>query len=280
MFKIALLVNTTAKGATAIFIACFLLLIAGRIIYKNVSLSKQHILPPLLPIEKFENGKIRVKYPVDFTLVLVGDSMTEALGNSVELRENLKKYYPGKTFEVLNYGFGSTNILSLPKTLEETTFYRRDFRPILEIEFDLILIESFGHNPLSEYPLEDGLKKQEEVLGKALEIIKKENPKAKTIFITPLAPSKKNYAKLQVELSADQRKIWVEERENYIKNHIKFARDHNLPIINIFEKSLNWGGKVNMDYIRKEDYIHPSPKGIIFISKEIARFIYENKILE
>ena len=45
-------------------------------------------------------GKPKVKYPQDYTIVLLGDSMTETLGNSVELKQFLSAHYSGKTFEV------------------------------------------------------------------------------------------------------------------------------------------------------------------------------------
>lgn len=226
-----------------------------------------------------EYGRDKVKYPVDFLIVLVGDSMTQYLGNSVELREYLRKYYPNKTFDILNYGFGATSILSLPSRLESETFYERTFRPILDIDFDLILIESFGHNPLSEYPLEEGFKKQEEALDKALELINKYNPDSKIAFVATLAPNKKVYAYRQVDLDETSRENWANERIAYIKNHIKYANDHHIPVINIFEKSLDSSGDSNLEYINDRDYIHPSPKGIYFISKEMADFIHQNKLL-
>jgi len=119
---------------------------------------------------------------------MVGDSMTEYLGNSDEIRANLKKYYPDKSVEVLNYGFGSTNILSLQERLEKKTFFNREFRPILDIDFDLILIESFGNNPLSQFPLSEGLQKQNEALDKIVESIKSGNPRAKIAFVATIAP--------------------------------------------------------------------------------------------
>lgn len=225
------------------------------------------------------NGKEKVKYPQDYTLVLVGDSMTEYLGNSDELRAYLKEYYPGKTFEVLNYGFGSTNILSVEKRLTEKTFYTREFRPILDIAFDLILVESFGNNPLSEYPLEEGLQIQTEALDTVVRLIRQENPAAKIVFIATISPNKKVYAYRKVDLSDEQREKWVGERVAYIKNHIEYAVSHNIPIVNIFEKSLNEDDDGNMEYISDTDYIHPSPNGVKFISKEIADFIFKNKIL-
>ncbi len=223
--------------------------------------------------------KTKVKYPEDYTIVLVGDSMTEKLGNSDELRGYLHKYYPNKTFEVLNYGFGSTNILSVPDRLVSETFHGRTFRPILDIDFNLILVESFGHNPLSEFPLEEGLKKQTEALDKIVESIKNSNPKGKIVFVTTISPNKKRYGEGQVDLTPEKRLEWANERIAYIKNHMEYAKSHNIPLINIFDKSLNPDGDGNIDYINSIDFIHPSPSGVYLISEEIAKFIFENKIL-
>lgn len=225
------------------------------------------------------NGREKVKYPQDYTLVLVGDSMTEYLGNSDELRAYLKEYYPRNSFEVLNYGFGSTNILSVEKRLTQNSFYSREFRPILDIAFDLILIESFGHNPLSQFPLDVGLKKQREALDKIVELIKKENPSSKILFVATISPNKKVYAYRKVDLSDEDREKWANERIAYIKNHIEYALSHNIPLVNIYEKSLNEEGDGNLEYISDTDYIHPSPNGVRFISREIADFIFKNRIL-
>lgn len=224
-----------------------------------------------------KNSK-QVKYPQDYTLVLVGDSMTQILGNCDELKADLKKYYPKKSFECLNYGFGSTNILSLQERLEKETFFERKFRPVTEIDFDVILVESFGHNPLSKYPLEEGLKKQTEALQEAFTTLKRTNPRAKILFMATIAPSIKKYGLGQVNLSAEKRGEWAREREAYIKNHINFAQTNNIPLINIYQKSLK-DGDLNLDLVSSSDYIHPSPTGVYFISQEIADFLYNNKIL-
>src|SRR5690349_12055967 len=68
-----------------------------------------------------ESGKI--KYPHDYTFVILGDSMTETLGNSDELKGYLNQSYPDKTFEVLNYGYGSTSILSAKERLTQVTHH-------------------------------------------------------------------------------------------------------------------------------------------------------------
>lgn len=230
------------------------------------------------------------KKGLDYTLVFVGDSMTEYLGNFDELKNYLSKYYPNKpwdyfpsekkNFLLLNYGFGSTNILSVPDRLEKLTDHAgRGFQPINDIGFDLIFIESFGYNPLSTLPLSEGLKKQTETLDKIINIISQKHPKSKVIFIATIAPNKDWFGSGVLNLQPDQKAAWVSERIAYIKNHIEYAKTHNIPLINIYEKSLDDKGDGNIDYINGNDFIHPSPTGIYFISGQIADFIYSNKLL-
>ena len=217
--------------------------------------------------------------PPDYLIILVGDSMTEYIGNSTELRGYLSEYYPGKTLDVYNYGFGSTNIQTVPYRLTQWTNRDRPYQPILDIDFDLIIIESFGHNPLSEYPREEGLRKQDQTLEEIVKLIKDRRPNAKIAFLTTISPNSKTYAHGVADLTPEARKIWVEERIAFIKNHAEFAKSRNIPLINVFEKSLNSSGDGDLQYIEDKNYIHPSPKGIILIQREIADFIYTNKLL-
>lgn len=238
-----------------------LILLLGLAIYFFVS-SKVEKQSPAAPQIINVGGLPKVKYPQDYTIVLLGDSMTETLGNSVELKEFLSSHYPGKTFEVLNYGFGATNILSVMDRITKETDHGRKFRPISEIEYDLILLESFGQNPLSEYGLGEGLKRQSEELDKIADKLKATNPEGKIVFVATISPNKRIFAKNQVDLSDEKRIEWVDERIAYIKNHIAYANSHNIPVINIFEKSRLDNGDGNPDYI----------------SREIADFIYLNNI--
>ncbi len=249
---------------------------------KALSHNKPNVLSPHTSVTQaspqiLPNNK--VKYPQDFTFVLVGDSMTATLGNSDELRMYMKKYYYNKSFEFLNYGFGSTNILSVEQRLTQKTQYYREYRPILDIDFDLILIESFGNNPLSQYPLDEGLKIQTQTLDKIVSLIKNSNPRAVIVFVATIAPNSKKYGEGQVELSPEKRAEWAAERTAYIKNHIAYAQSHNIPLVNVYQKSL-LNGDGNLEYLDKTNYIHRSPSGVYFISHEIADFIYQNKILD
>lgn len=212
-----------------------------------------------------------------YTFVFVGDSMTEYLGSFDELKADLKKYLPGKNFLLLNYGFSSTNILSVPDRLIKLSDHNgRGYQPINDIAFDLIFIESFGYNPLSESSLEEGLKKQSETLEQIVNIIAQKHPKSTIVFIATIAPNKDYFGGGALNLLPEQKEKWVNERISYIKNHIDFARSHNIPLINIYEKSLDEKGMGKIDYINSTDYLHPSPTGIYFISGQIAKFIQGN----
>ncbi|MBI2337711.1 SGNH/GDSL hydrolase family protein [Candidatus Daviesbacteria bacterium] len=229
-----------------------------------------------IPERKTTLGITQSKNP-NPTIVFVGDSMTEYLGNFDELRGYLKKFFPDKKFLLLNYGFGSTNILSVLDRLERDSDHAgRIFQAINNIPFDLILIESFGHNPLSEYPLEEGLKLQEEALDKIIASITQKHPKSSIVFVATIAPNNERYAEGTTNLTDEKRREWAEERVSYIKNHIKYAKIHNIPLVNIYEQSLDKNGTGNIDYINSNDFIHPSPTGVYFISEKIAKFLYQN----
>lgn len=250
-----------------------ILLVALAYVYSNY-LSKPYFLQnqfnPLPLAEVLKPDQVP-----DYQIVMIGDSMTESLGNNDELRAYLKKYYPDKTFLVLNYGYGATNILSVPERLEKETIHGRKFQPILDIPFDIIILESFGHNPLSDYPLEEGLEKQNETLDYIVKKIRDTHPNAKLILMATIAPNSKKYGGDGLDLTPEKRAAWANERKQYIKNHIKYAKDHQIPLINVYQKSLNKDGDGDLNYIETKSYIHPSPLGLYLIGEEVAKVVKE-----
>lgn len=229
-------------------------------------------------IDRYEPPQIATAS--SYTVIVVGDSMVEALGpNFDELRRILSGYYPERVFGLFNYGFGATNILSLPERLQQKTSYLgQEFPAIFGREFDVIIIESFGHNPLSNLPLFEGLAKQTETLDNAVADIVALKPKSLIVFLATIAPSVTHYGKGVVNLTQEQRDQWVAERRFYIENHINYAKRHNIPLINVYEKTLDKNGQAVLKYINKSDYIHPSAEGIRLISQEIADF-FKNGVL-
>lgn len=222
-----------------------------------------------------------IKPKKDYSIVLVGDSMTDYLGSSgSEIQKYLKPYYPNKDIKITNFSVGSTNITTLPDRLQNLTNYNGKIsESILNTKFDLIIIESFGHNPLRDVKLEDGLKKHNEILDQARKMIKDRQPEARIILLATIAPHISRYAEGIANLSTDERKKWAKERAGYIKNHIEYAKKNNLPLINVYEKSLDSEEGGNIDLINTGDFIHPSVTGVDFISKEIADFVFNSRLL-
>ena len=220
-----------------------------------------------------------IKKSRSYRTIIVGDSIIRTLGlNANVLREYLIEYYPESEFVNYNYGYGATNVMSLPERLNEKTVYLEETNPaILKQGFELIIIESFAFNPLSEYPPEEGLVKQTEILEESVRSILKEKPNAALVFMTPIAPSVGEFGKGVVELSPEQRGFWANERIAYVDNHRKFAEGKGIPVIDVYKASLKPNGAVDLKYV-SNDFIHPSEEGIKLISREIADFIYENKI--
>ncbi len=221
-----------------------------------------------------------------YTIFMIGDSMTLALGphggtfsefinNSLYKKDNIY-------ILIDNYAKGSTNILSVNDQLtQKTTYWDSTFEPLLSRDFDLILIESFGYNPLSfAGSVEEGIKKQNKALDDLMTKLIITRPNTRILFVATIAPSRENYAKkVLLNVPTADRVKQAEERMAYIKNHIDYAKAHNIPVVNVYEKSLNAAGDGDLKYINPDDFIHPSFEGVDLIGHEIANFIYNNQIL-
>jgi lysophospholipase L1-like esterase len=221
-----------------------------------------------------------------YTIFMVGDSMTELLGpHGGKLSEFLNTLYqstPGNQRIVIdNYATGSTNLLGLKDAMNQSKSIENGvLEPLLSKPFDILLIESFGYNPLSQLGVEEGLKKQTQLLNELMTLLTNKYPDSAIIFVATIAPNKATYGQESSPgNTVAQRTAQAEERSAYIKNHMTYAQEHDIPLIDIYTKSLTPQGDGNLLYINPGDHIHPSAAGIDFISNEIANFIYEQEIL-
>ncbi|HTK03699.1 MAG TPA: GDSL-type esterase/lipase family protein [Alphaproteobacteria bacterium] len=268
------------KGFVSILILVLVLIIAGIYFlypHKTKDITKTAIPTPTPYQFPYKNPEI-IKNQ-SYRTILVGDSIVNSLGvNANILRLDLIKYYPDSEFVNYNYGYPSSNVLDLYKRLTEGTQNGpTDNQAILTQQFEFIVIESFGNNPLSQFPLAEGLQKQNDELEKSVREILKERPNAALAFMTPIALDPVNYAKGSRDLSPEVRKQWVAERVAYIDNHRKFAEEKGIPVIDVYKASLKADGTVDKSYI-SNDFIHPSEKGVELISQTIADYIFNNKI--
>lgn len=265
-----------------LIIGAAIVITGGLILSKNITKKTDALTAntiatekPVTKIENYEQPTITEKDA--YTVIFVGDSMTEALGENFDiLRQKLAVSKPDKVFGLFNYGFGSTSILTLNQRLKENTEYNgRQFEAILDREFEVIIIESFGHNPLSNLPLNEGLKEQEKALDEAVLGLVKEKPGSLIVFLASVSPSREYYGAGQVDLSPEVRAEWADERRAYMENFITYAKNHNIPVINVYEKSMDENRVTNLDYVSKTDYIHPSSTGVELISSEVDKFLSE-----
>ncbi len=221
-----------------------------------------------------------------YGIAMIGDSMMAALGphggGLSDYMNSLYKKSPDDPQRIIidNYS-KSSNILAVGDQLtKKVTIDPYTFGPLLSLNYDLILVESYGYNPLSQFGIEEGLKRQNEALDGLMETLMKEHPDAEIVFVATIAPNKQNYARAtQPNYSAEERAKGAEERMSYIKNHIEYAKRYNIPLIDIYGKSLTDNGDGNLAYINPNDDIHPSFEGVDYIGREIGNFIHERKIL-
>lgn len=210
-----------------------------------------------------------------YTIVLLGDSMTSALGPYAdELRSIIKSRYPAIDLIIENKSAPSSNIASLQDVLLGTT------DPLILKPVDIIVIESFGNNPLSYMGRVEGLNVANESLTAAMKIIVREQPSALVVFLASLAPSHTMYGVGAVDLSPAQRDEWATERDMYIENHLTFAKDHNIPYVDVYHLTKDKKGSGLLKYLSPGDYIHPSQAGVLFIQQQLAKYFIDAKIFE
>lgn len=240
---------------------------------------RQKIVPTPTPFTSYSVPTIQSKDGA--TILFVGDSMTLALGpHPYKLSVLLNEQFD-KGFAIDNYSVGSVSILSLEELLtKKTQINGLTEKPAIEREFDILVIESFGHNPLSQFPVEEGLRIQEDILDKTMVWLIKEHPQAVIIFLATFAPDEENYAQGAVGLSSESSRDFSVERKMYIENFISYARQHNIPLLNMYEQSYNPDGSFRRELITQLDNIHPSQIGIELIQQKMFEYIVDNQFLK
>ncbi len=236
---------------------------------------------PFIPFTTYKKPTLTKSERYD--IYLIGDSMTHAFGPRGGIFSDLlTEQFPGTFFEVSNYAEANQSILLLPNRLKEEVQADHDLRlkPILSGNPDpnLIIIESFGYNPLSQLGREEGLKKQEEILTEVMTTLANRYPGAIIMFLATIAPDKKTYGMSVTGSDANGRWAQAEERIEFITNHIEYAREHNIPVIDTFSASLDQEGDGDTIYINPDDDIHPSAEGLAHMARIMVKRITEEKI--
>lgn len=280
--------NSRQKKNLKRFLIALVLIVLGGIIYyfftspkmlPNLQVHAPNVSPTITPFTIYKKPVLK---PSDrYDIFLIGDSMMHAFGpRGGHFNETLSQTYPDKFFEIVNYAEANQSILLLPDRLNQEVQADHDLllQPILKGNPELIIIESFGYNPLSQLGITEGLKKQNEILTQVMTTLTNKFPNTSIMFMATIAPDKKTYAQKITHASADDRWAQAEERIEYITNHIKYAKEHNIPLIDAYTESLDADGNGNLKYINPDDNIHPSEEGLAFMGRIMTKRIGEEKI--
>lgn len=234
--------------------------------------------PSPSPFSTYLAPKLPIKN--SYAVFLVGDSMTVALGpHPSRLSQRLNDAFPDASFIVDNYAVGSMNILSLEDLLTKDVVL--DGRPepaALNRDFDILVIESFANNPMSDLPLEVGLQQQRERMDLTVARLLREKPQSVIILLATVAPSNK-YGLGSVFLQPALRVNYAEERRAYLENFIKYALEKNFPLVNAYDATKLPNGDAKPGFISTDGYIHPSQQGVDFIQDVIADLIIGQRII-
>jgi hypothetical protein len=255
-------------------------IISDTLVQEIVPIAPLPTSEPDIPFVRYEAPKLQKK--TAYRIILLGDSMTAALGPYADkLREVVKETYTDRDLIIENRSAPSSNVASLQdRLLSTSTQTDVDYEPILGKDFDIIVIESFGYNPLSHLGLAEGIDKANESLLNAMRILVREQPNALVIFLATVAPSHTMYGVGAVDLTPAVRDQWASERDAYIENHIAFAQEHNIPIVDVYHLTKSKTGDGMLKYINLTDHIHPSQVGVNFIQEQLAAYFIDNKIFE
>jgi len=213
------------------------------------------------------------------TIAVLGDSMTNALGNNIpSLEMALKKYYPGYQFRILNYGAESSNI--------ENGFYRltndfellgKKYASIISQEPDIIIIESFAYNNFGN--TQSGIDRHWTNLSAITATIAQDSPTTKIVIAATISPNSNVFADDSLDKLTVGEKI---ERSNtvklYLQNAINFAKTQNYPLADTFSPSMKNGEGIK-EFISESDHIRPSALGIQLFCETLAKTIFDYRLI-
>lgn len=220
----------------------------------GVSVTNPQPLPPI-------GGEGQVK-----TVALFGDSMIQTIKNNI-LERSLQKYFPTTKFNILNFGYSSTNFEVAVRNLPE----------IISQSPDIIIVESFAYNNFGNS--QAGLEKHSQLLTDTIKTIKEKLPDTKIILAATIAPNSVVFSNgiSSLHLTALEKIERTKTIRYYLENSVKYANKYGYPIIDVYNSSL-----VNNDgflpLISSSDHLHPSDFGQELFGDILAKTIFDLKL--
>jgi len=216
----------------------------------------------------------------NYSIAILGDSMTATLGENLpHLATLLQNEYPKHKFTLLNYGQGSTSIEDgLFRLTNPTKYLNRDYPPLLHLQPDIIIVESFAYNHWSG--LLNDLNRHWLTTVNILETIKNYSKDIEIILLATISPNPKIYGDGVLNWPNDLKWDSAITTKAYLQNFINFAASAHQPLADAYNPSLNPQGHGDPGFINAADHLHPSEEGKQLIARKIFETIKANNLIK
>lgn len=200
-------------------------------------------------------------------IVLLGDSMTEGAGKDCKyLREYLRAQNPSIDFKLFNYGVGGTRVgYGLWRLTNSYEFNGERYCPLVELDPDVVFVESFAYNNGSDGNFPGGLDHFRAMHQSIIDTLGSKT-KAQIIYCVTIAPDCEHFLESVpnfIYTPVSIRRRMALDREVYLKEAVKIAGFNQLPVVNIYAETLKLAnsGTPLSTFIDPADWIHPSAEG-------------------
>ncbi|MBI2051246.1 hypothetical protein HYT33_00620 [Candidatus Roizmanbacteria bacterium] len=206
-----------------------------------------------------------------YTIAIIGDSMVDTMGERLEYLEHaLKKKYPETTFFLYNYGKGSENVSEgIARFSEEFKYKDRNFPPLPKIQTDIIIIGSYGYNPLYPFDRDRHWLTLTQLVNTA-----KQKKDAEVYMLAEIAPLVRDFGRGPggVDWPDNLRYEHAQQIIQQLENAVSLSRALGVPLVNSYEKSIDnqQTKEGKRELVNSFDGIHPSVKGHEFIADAIV----------
>ncbi len=200
------------------------------------------------------------------------------------LKDALNTEYPEIEFEVFNYGVGGTRVgYGLYRLTHEYEFNEKTYAPLISLDPDIVLVESFAYNNGSDGPREGGIEHFRKMHYQIVEVLKQQT-NAIIVYIVTIAPDTEHFLESVpsfINTPVEIRKWMAEDRMMYLEETLKIAEELNLPVVDVYNASLDAAkqGIPLSRWINPKDWIHPGEEGHKFITKNIAQTFVKKGLL-
>jgi lysophospholipase L1-like esterase len=241
----------------------------------SVSFGQIHSAPSPSPAPAKAAEPVRTVKPKVYTVALLGDSMIETLGERApDLASGLKVFFPGTSWNVLNYGIGATQAESaIERILKPFTYGGKKRLALSDAKPDLVIVESFAYNPYAR-GVQD-LPRYETQLTRLFYTLNSTLQNVPIILAVAMAPDGNTFGDGApgIRFTPQEKTEKVKTITAYQSTAVRFARSNNIPLADAYSPSLLDNGNGNPVFISAKDHIHYSAAGKMLLTQKIIETV-------